>query len=146
MPAVYDKMGVRFLYPENWTLDESDAVAGRRSVSVYSPEGAFWTLALHNLSTDPKDLVNTVLSAVKKEYEDFESEPVSEEIAGNPVTGYDLNFYCLDLTNTALVRGFRTDSASCVVLCQAEDRDFKKVEPVFRAITTSLFSPAILPQ
>ena len=25
MPAVFDKLGIRFLYPENWTLDEQEA-------------------------------------------------------------------------------------------------------------------------
>jgi hypothetical protein len=119
-------------------LDESDAVAGRRSVSVYSPGGAFWTVALHARSTDPEELVATVLKAVKQEYEEFESEPVQEEVAGKLLAGYDLNFYCLDLTNSALIRGFRTDAASCVILCQAEDREFREVEPVFRAITASL--------
>ena len=39
MPATYDKMGIRFLYPENWTLDEEDAVQGCKSVSVNSPKG-----------------------------------------------------------------------------------------------------------
>lgn len=126
------------MYPENWTLDESDAVAGRRCVSVYSPGGAFWTVALHARSLDPQELATTVLNAVKQEYEEFESEPVHEEVCGKELAGYDLNFYCLDLTNSALIRGFRTDTDSCVVLCQAEDREFTEVEPVFRAMTASL--------
>jgi hypothetical protein len=49
-----------------------------------------------------------------------------------------MNFYCLDLTNTALVRGFRTADATCIILYQAEDREFATVEPVLRAMTTSL--------
>ena len=38
MPAVYEKMGIRFMYPDNWTLDEEEALHGNQSVSVYSPQ------------------------------------------------------------------------------------------------------------
>jgi len=136
MPAVYEKMGIRFFYPDNWTLDEDDAAEGN-SVSVYSPEGSFWSVVLDELG-EPGEMALTAMRAIKQEYEQVEAEPVSETIAGQAVSGYDLNFYCLDLTNTALVRGFRTKRGGCVVVCQAEDRDFTQVEPVFRAITTSL--------
>jgi len=138
MPASYDKMGIHFLYPENWTLDEEDAAKGCKSVSVYSPSGGFWSITLHPRKVDPKDLAVTALNAMKQVYDEAESEEVSEAVAGHDVSGFDLNFYCLDLTNTALIRGFRTDHASCVVLCQAEDREFQSLEQVFRAITASL--------
>ena len=140
MAAVYDKLGIRFLYPENWTLDEQEALAGNRSVSVYSPGGAFWSIALHASTTDPGQLASTALETLKSEYRDSESEEVSERICGQSLRGYDLNFFYLDLTNTAVIRGFRTATASCLVLCQAEDREFEQVAPVFRAITTSLLS------
>ena len=56
--------------------------------------------------------------------------------------GYDIDFVCLDLTNTAQIRGFQTEQASYVLLWQSEDRDFPAVEPVFRAITKSLVETA----
>jgi len=138
MPATYDKMGIHFLYPENWTLDEEDAVKGCKSVSVNSPAGAFWSIALHPRKIDPRELVVTALDAMKQVYDEAEAEEASETVAGHELAGFDLNFYCLDLTNTALIRGFRTEHASCVILCQAEDREYQAVEPVFRAITASL--------
>ncbi len=138
MPAVYDKLGIRFLYPDNWTLDEQEALEGNRSISVYSPGGAFWSIALHEARTDPGELAATALATLKKEYASSEAKEVSEQISGQSISGYDLNFYFLDLTNTALIRAFRTATASCLVLCQAEDGEFEEVAPVFRAITTSL--------
>ena len=74
------------------------------------------------------------------EYQDSESEAVSEQIGGHVVSGYDFNFFYLDFTSTALIRGFRTPTASCLVLCQAEDRELAELAPVFRAITTSLLA------
>jgi hypothetical protein len=140
MPAVYDKLGIRFLYPDNWTLDEQEAMEGNRSVSVYSPGGAFWSIALHATGADPGELAATALATLKGEYTDSEAEAVSELIGGQSISGYDMNFFYLDLTNTALIRCFRTATASCLVLCQAEDGEFEELAPVFRAITTSLLA------
>ena len=39
MAAIFDKLGIRFQYPENWTLDESEALAGDQAVTVFSPGG-----------------------------------------------------------------------------------------------------------
>ncbi len=138
MPTVFDKLGIQFLYPENWTLDEAEAMAGENSVTVYSPDGSFWSVMLHPRVIDPRDLTREVMAAMKKEFTDFEAEPASDTIEEIDLVGYDMNFYCLDLTNTALVRGFRTADATCIILYQAEDREFATIEPVFRAMTTSL--------
>lgn len=140
MPSVYDKMGIRFLYPDNWTLDEEEALHGNKSVTVQSPGGAFWSIVLHPARTDPAELAVTALQVLKAEYEDSEAEPASEQIGQQSISGYDVSFFCLDFTNTALVRSFRIPGASCLVLCQAEDREFEALAPVFRAITTSLLS------
>ncbi len=140
MPAVFDKLGIRFMYPDNWTLDEQEAIAGNNSVTVYSPGGAFWSVVLHDRSADPKELAAEALNALKAEYEGSEAEPASEEVAGQELRGYDVNFFYLDLTNTALIRSFRTTDAACLILCQAEDRELVTAEPVFRAMTTSLLT------
>jgi hypothetical protein len=140
MPAVYDKLGIRFLYPDNWTLDEEDALTGNQAVTVYSPGGAFWSITLHPLATDPGELAVAALQAIKAEYQDSESEPAHQDLGGQALKGFDVNFFYLDLTNTALIRGFRLHDATCLVLCQSEDREFAQVGPVFDAITTSLLS------
>ena len=145
MPAVFDKLGIRFLYPENWTLDEQEAMAGENAVTVYSPEGAFWSVMLHPREVDPHELTLAALDAMKAEFTDFEAEPAGETVEGFELAGFDMNFYCLDLTNTALVRGCRLPDATCIVLYQAEDRDFATIEPVFRAITISLLRAAAEP-
>ena len=139
MPAHYDKHGVRFQYPENWTLDEAEA--DENTVTVYSPEGAFWSLVWRDISEDPHDLAVEALQTLKTEYAETESEPASETVAGREISGFDVSFYYVDLVNTAVIRGFRTSAASFLVLYQAEDRDFRKLEGVFRAMTTSLLAP-----
>ena len=91
-----------------------------------------------DLAEDPQDLAVEALQTLKKEYAETEAEPASETIGGQEISGFDISFYYVDLVNTAVIRAFRTPSASCLVLYQAEDRDYREVEAVFQAITTSL--------
>lgn len=138
MPAVYDKMGISFQYPDNWELDERDAIEGERGVTVYSPGGAFWSVVIQPAEVDPQASADTALAALRKVYEELDAEPVSEVIGELELLGFDANFYCLDLTNTAYIRAFQTPDASYLILCQAEDRELAEIDPVFRAMTTSL--------
>jgi hypothetical protein len=140
MPHTYDKQGIRFLYPDNWTVDEGEPVEGGAAVTVYSPGGSFWSIVLEPHSVDPAEMAIAALRAIKAEYEDCDAEPMSETVAGHEISGYDASFFCLDLISTAAIRGFRTGAASCLVLWQAEDRDLPAHEPVFRAMIVSLLS------
>ena len=138
MAAVFDKLGIRFQYPENWHLDESEALDGNQVATVYAPGGSFWSVMIHPATASPSTLAATALKAMRQQYDDLDAEEVRETVAGQELVGYDMNFYCLDLTNTAIVRSYRTPSAAYVVFCQADDRELAEVEAVFRAITTSL--------
>jgi len=138
MPAKFDKMGISFQYPENWTLDEEDALQGRDSVTVYTPGGGFWSVAVHPSTTDPDQLAQAAVDAMRQEYDSLEVEGAHEAVEGYELKGYDLNFYCLDLINTARVRCVRAGGGVYSVFCQAEDREFDQLALVFQAMTTSL--------
>ena len=83
MPAKFEGLGLQFQYPENWTLDDSDALLGRKSVTVYSPGGAFWSVAVHFGLVDPAKLTKAVVDTMRREYAAVESEEASEIIAGH---------------------------------------------------------------
>jgi hypothetical protein len=152
MPGVFNKFGIHFQYPENWSLETDDATPGRQMVSLYSPGGAFWTVALTSAQDEPIELAKTALKTLEVEYDELDSETVEESVAGVDLVCFDVNFYCLDLTNTAWIRaGIKessghggADDAPCpmryLILCQAEDREFEQISPVFRAMTTSLLT------
>jgi hypothetical protein len=141
MPARFNKMGVVFQYPENWTLDEQTADGGEQSITVYNPGGGgFWTLSVHPRGADPRRLASAALMAMKEEYENLDSEAVHEKRQDHELVGYDLNFYCLDLTNSAVVRTLRTERASYTIFYQAEDREFDAIHPVFEAMTMSFLT------
>lgn len=137
MPARYERLGIAFQYPENWQLDEQDALLGEQSVGVYSPGGAFWCVAMQPAGVEPKAAADAALATLRNEYE-LDAEDAQETVGRRELVGYDVNFYYVDLTNTAYIRAFRTPSTTWLILCQAEDRDLPAVEPVFRAMTASL--------
>lgn len=141
MPAVFDQLGLRFEYPENWSLDEQvseSSSSAEEQVIVSSPETAFWQLCKHPSQTDLEPLFDEALSALRSEYQQLEVEPANDTLDSTVVEGYNVNFYCLDFTNTAWLRGFKTPEATYLLLCQAEDQEFKTVGPVFLAMLASL--------
>ena len=138
MPATFDNLGITFQYPENWQLDEEEMRGGQSAVTVLSPGGAFWSVAVHTTSADPARMAQAALDTMRKEYEGLEAEPVKEAIAGHELIGFDLNFIYLDLTNTAGVRSLRADGTTYTIFFQSEDREYGEVGLVFRAMTLSL--------
>ncbi len=138
MPAKCELPGLHFQYPENWTLAEETHEAGRDSVTVYSPSGAFWSVTRYPRSADPAVLALAAVEAMREEYDSLEAHEAREVIADHELVGYDLFFYCLDMTNTAQVRVTSICESTYVLFHQAEDRDFERIGPVFRAMSTSL--------
>jgi hypothetical protein len=137
MPGLYDKLGLQFQYPDNWTVDEGESQETRSSVTVYSPEGGFWSITVHPQADEPAELAGAAVAAMREVYEQLDAEPEISVIAGHEAEGFEMNFYCLDLTNTAVVQSFRGPRATYVVFWQAEDREYARISPVFAAMVQS---------
>jgi hypothetical protein len=139
MAATFENLGISFKYPENWQLDEEEIRAGQSAVTVYSPGGGFWSVALQTATTaGPAEIAQAALDTMRKEYDDLDADPVSETIAGHDLVGFDLNFFCLDLTNTACIRTLRVRGTTYTIFFQAEDREYNEISPVFAAMTLTL--------
>jgi hypothetical protein len=143
MAALLEKFGLRLPYPENWEVDDSPDPMWPESISIQTPEGAFWSLSIHPLDSDLKRLVETVLDTMRHEYEDVEVEMVRETLADTSLQGFNLRFYCLDLLVQAQLRAFTTAGRSYVVLCQGEDREFERQARVFAALTQAVVDRTI---
>jgi len=137
MPATYENISVRFDYPDGWHIEE-ETLVDHHAVTVSSPGGGFWSVVVHPPTMDPGELVTAAMEMMRKEYDNLDAEVATETIASHALIGYDLNFYCLDLTNTTHIRSCRTDDATYLVFYQAEDREFETISPVFQAMVTSL--------
>jgi hypothetical protein len=99
-------------------------------------------LQVFQTNESPQRLAAEVLRSVRQDYSEVEAVNVEEDIAGTRSVGYDMQFYCLDFVVNSMVRSFALCDRACVLLFQAEDSEFDKIAPVFRAITTSLIQEA----
>lgn len=133
----FDRLGLAFDYPDNWSVEIDDSSAGRAAVTVTTPEGGFWSVSGQPAGLPAAKLAEAVVLQMRSEYRDIDSEAARDEVAGRLLEGWDLNFYCLDLTNTAQVRAIETPTATYLLLAQAEDREWDRVAPVFAAMTAS---------
>jgi hypothetical protein len=138
MPAVYENLGVRFLYPENWSITDEEDDGFPRTVTVQSPETGFWSLHVYPPAQDLKPIVKELIRAIQAEFNEIEVLPSKETFGDIPTTGVDLAFFYLDLLIEAKIRCLRTPSATLVWLYQAESREFEAAEPVFQAIAVSM--------
>lgn len=133
----FDRFGLTFDHPENWSIDVDDASGLQAAVTVYAPEGGFWSVSAHEPGGPALALATAVVAEMRAQYRELDSEPAEDRVAGRHLRGFDMNFYCLDLTNTAQVRTIETPTAVYLLLCQAEDREWERTAPVFAAMTAS---------
>jgi hypothetical protein len=137
MAAQFDDGGIRFRYPENWSLEREDSEEGW-TVSLQSPGTAFLMLCLRSDMPPPDQMTETALDALRADYPDLEADDCVESLAGQPAVGHDIRFFSLDLTNTCWTRSFYTAQGTVLLLCQTSDLELETTEPVLRAICASL--------
>lgn len=129
---------VQFDYPDNWTIEADSSPDAGLQVSVSAPDGAFWSLSRQPAGSDPATLAEATVTQLRADYPDLESEPATETVFGQSMAGVDINFSCLDLTNTASFRCLELPAACYAIFCQAEDHDWQQLHHVFKAMTASL--------
>lgn len=118
---IYDDHGVRFEYPASWELEETDhgEVA---TVAVSVADGLGFAVVTTDVTCpDPALASDEALEALREEYPDLDATPVMEAINGHATTGYDVEFFTLDMTNSAKVRCFRTPRRTVLVFGQWSD-------------------------
>ena len=142
MVATYDRNGIRFLYPDNWQVQEDNPQPQAVCVTVQSPGSGFWMLQIFPSGPPLEQLASEAVQSVQQDYEDVEVAVAREDVEGTLLAGFDLQFFCFDFLVSARVRGFSLQDRLCLLLTQAEDSEFEQIAPVFSAITTSLIKEA----
>lgn len=140
MPKTYEGQGLSFQYPDNWELEQTQDDESSLQVTVSSPNTAFWSLSVYPGVRDVRGLLDEMLQAMQAEYPAAEHDAADSWIDKTPLVGYDVNFYYLDLTNTAQLRVFHHGESTCVVLAQCEDHELTAAAQIFAAMTTSLLT------
>jgi len=135
--AHYDHGGIRFRYPNDWTLTEQHH--GDESViTVQSPETAFWSISIFRDRPFAEHVMESALDAFRDEYAEFDVYPSSQTIRGHDAVARDIEFVCLELLNSAFLRAFETDRATVLILYQANDSELESLRTVMEHISASL--------
>lgn len=141
----YENYDLSFFYPENWTLEEEeDMQINQGSLVLTNPDGAFWILTVRPFGHNPELLAEDAIKTMKKEYPNLEIERITRFIDGVRMEGYEMIFYYLDLTNTAIVLTWSGAGRTFAVFWQTGDQLIVRPEKepfsnedIFEAITTS---------
>ena len=138
MPAQFDSFGIRFLYPDNWSIAERAEEDGENGATLDLPGGGFVSLELTD-GGEVESMVDGIVAAIAADYEDLEREDIRREVLPQSTPVTDLRFYYLDLLIVSRLvvldpPGQPPGGDRLVVQMQAESRDFDKNEPVFDAI------------
>ena len=143
--ALYDSHGIRFRYPEDWELTESEEAGdGELAVHVQSPGTAFWSLTLQPAGPSEADLFEATAAALRDEYGDVDVVPTgaAADIAGCPASGCTIEFVCHELPVIAEAVVFETPLGDRprvgLVLCQYAELESEAVETLLERMTASI--------
>jgi hypothetical protein len=136
MPAKFNRQGISFSYPENWTEEFEESESGW-TVVIQSPATAFLSLTLDESMPGTGAISDAALDVMREEYPKLESEPATSSLADRPAVGHDINFFSFDLTNTCKIRAIGTGEGTIVVMTQATDSETTNLK-VLEAICKSL--------
>ncbi len=134
----YEDHGVRFEYPSNWNVEVTED-GPETTIDVQHPEGlAFALLRTDEARPDPAALADEALAAMREEYSDLEAVPVIETLREHVATGYDVNFFSLDIANGARIRCFRSPRRTVLVFGQWSDLGEEDLSGLVRGVFRSL--------
>ena len=139
MTAIYEKRGIKFLYPENWALQDEANAELSSAISLEAPGGAaFWSVHLYERDADADEILTEATATLAETYEDLETTPSTVDLGEFPGEAVECMFYCLDFLIRVRLQVIATPANQALFWYQAEDRDFEKYEQVFQAIALSL--------
>lgn len=143
MTKIYQGIGVRCMYPENWNLIEDTEDGETTGFTLESPTSAFMTVSEYPWNVSPRSAVESSAAAMTAEYEEVEQLEFEPQLSYRgqvlqDCRGIDLQFYYLDLLVTSRVIAFTVERKTYLIQIQAEDRDFTTLEQVFQAMIISM--------
>jgi hypothetical protein len=135
--AVCEASGVRFLYPDDWELTTDDQ-GPDVSFHLQTSGTGFWTMTLLASRPTAREAVDAVVAGFREAYRELDLYDSPDTGIDGPAAGCELDFVCVDLVSTAVVRAEATSAFTAVVLYQAEDREFETLRARFEQIAASL--------
>jgi len=142
MPNVFDQAGIRFIYPDNWKVSETQLETEHcRSISLENKNSTQWSVFIFPGSENLEERVAETIRAMHMEYEDHEESEPYRQMAGDfELIGSRMYFNFMDFILCITATAIEQDGYSYLFVAEAEHREFDENEPVFGAIAFSLLS------
>ncbi|RMG41925.1 MAG: hypothetical protein D6725_00605 [Planctomycetota bacterium] len=138
MPRTYDRHGIRFSYPEQWELTE-ERQPEQITIGVSNAETTSWNLCLLAHRPPPRQVLSAAADAFRDEFSELDEYDVAADtIGGHRAIGKDLEFFCLELLNSASLRVFQTEHYTVLLWWQGTDTELESTRSILEAITDSL--------
>lgn len=136
-PVVYRNHGILFEPPAEWELEEQTNPDGDVTITL-NDGAAFWSLTLLFDRPEIERVLNEARDALYETYDEIDAESVKCKISRRDAIGFDLQFVCMELINTAHLRCFRTGRFTGLLFYQLTDHERRYYEPLFQQLTDSL--------
>jgi hypothetical protein len=133
----FDAHGVRFQYPDDWTLSHEEREESL-VINLQSPGTAFWSLTLLDDAPPVEEVLEAAIVAYQEEYEEVDVYRHETALAELPTAACDLDFVYLDLVNSASLQSISLGDVTALVMYQAEGKEFDDVAADFEAVMSSL--------
>lgn len=138
MPATFESLGLRFLYPDNWKPADRTPDEGIDGVTFDLPTGGFFSIERARDLASHDELIDEVQQALAKDYGEVDREEIQSEQSLDGERTVDFRFYYLDLIIVSRLMILRLDDRKFILQIQAESRDFDANELVLAAILKQL--------
>ena len=135
--GVCESDGVRFHYPDDWELTREES-GSDVSFHLQTAGTAFWSLTLIESRPTAGEAISAVVAALREEYGELDVYQGVEWVVDAPTATCELDFVCLDLVNSAIVRAESTSAFTALMMCQGEEREFDRLRVDFEAVTGSV--------
>jgi hypothetical protein len=134
----YEDHGVRFEYPSDWEVEVTDD-SSEVIIGVQEPSGlAFVLVTIDESCSDPADVAETALEAMREEYPDLDAVAMVETIGEHDIIGHDVEFFALDIANAAIVRSFGTPRRTILFFGQWTELGDNNLADMIRGMVSSL--------
>lgn len=133
----FDDRGIRFSYPDGWRIEVTDEGAVT-TVALHALDGpSFALVQLDGDCTDPSEVAEGAMEAMREEYPALDATPANETIRGHAAVGHDVEFFSLDITSTCAIRCFRTDRRTVLLFGQWPDLEEEEALSALHAVRDS---------